>query len=81
MEREDGQDCIPTLHAGIETVDFEDLVFNADHGKWTRSCRCGSDPAYVVSESELEKNIEYGKLIAGCKGCSHWLKVLFTVED
>lgn len=69
-----------TRHTGMETVDLEDLEFAESAEVWTRPCRCGSEPAFVVTENELEKNIEYGELIVGCKGCSLWLKVLFSVE-
>lgn len=70
-----------TRHTGMETVDLEDLEFDDTSDKWTRICRCGSIPAYVVTEAELEKNADFGELITGCKGCSLWLKVLFTMED
>lgn len=69
-----------TRHTGMETVDLEDLDFAETSEAWNRPCRCGSEPAFVVTESELEKNVEYGELIVGCKGCSLWLKVLFSVE-
>lgn len=69
-----------TRHTGMETVDLEDLDFVEPSEMWTRPCRCGSEPAFVVTEAELEKNVEYGELIVGCKGCSLWLKVLFSVE-
>lgn len=69
-----------TRHTGMETVDLEDLKFIEVSEAWTKPCRCGSDPAFVVTEAELEKNVDYGELIVGCKGCSLWLKVLFSVE-
>lgn len=70
-----------THRTGMETVDLGDLEFLEKEDVWTRPCRCGSTPAFVVTEPELEKNVEYGELIIGCKGCSLWLKVLFSVED
>lgn len=36
---------------------------------------------YVVTEDELEKNLEDRELIVGCRGCSLWLRVLFSVEE
>lgn len=50
-------------------------------GIWKRACRCGSIPAFVVTEAELEKSADEGELVTGCKGCSLWLKVMFTVDD
>ncbi|CZT18172.1 related to Caj1p [Ramularia collo-cygni] len=70
-----------TRHTGMETVDLEDLDFEESSEAWTKPCRCGSEPAYMVTETELEKNVEYGELIIGCKGCSLWLKVLFSADD
>ncbi|CAK4029761.1 Hypothetical predicted protein [Lecanosticta acicola] len=72
---------VHTRHTGMETVDLDELAMDEDEGTWIRPCRCGSKPAFVITEGELEKNIEYGELITGCKGCSLWLKVLFSVAD
>lgn len=68
-------------HTGIETVDLEELDVDNETGVWSKSCRCGSKPAYIVTEAELEKNVEFGELIIGCKGCSLWLKVMFSVDE
>ncbi|KAM3414704.1 hypothetical protein BST61_g9862 [Cercospora zeina] len=72
---------ISTRHTGMEVVDLEELDADDDGAVWRRPCRCGSEPAFIVTEAELEKNVEFGELITGCKGCSLWLKVMFTVED
>lgn len=87
---------IATRHTGMEIVDLEDFDFegggleneNEDAtatatatGIWKRACRCGSIPAFVVTEAELEKSADEGELVTGCKGCSLWLKVMFTVDD
>ena len=66
---------------GLETVDLDDLLFEPASSIWSRSCRCGEQKGFLVTESELEKNAEDGELIVGCKGCSLWLRVLFGVED
>jgi diphthamide biosynthesis protein 4 len=72
------------FRTGLETVDLDDLDFvedsKADEETWTRSCRCGDDGGFVVSEKELEANAEDGEVIVGCRGCSLWLRVLFGVE-
>lgn len=82
---------ITTRHTGIEIVDLEELDFEVGGlenendatatGIWKRACRCGSIPAFVVTEAELEKSADEGELVTGCKGCSLWLKVMFTVDD
>ncbi|KAF2212873.1 hypothetical protein CERZMDRAFT_40395 [Cercospora zeae-maydis SCOH1-5] len=73
--------ALNTRHTGMEVVDLEELDADDHASMWTRPCRCGSEPAFVVTEAELEKNVEFGELITGCKGCSLWLKVMFTVDD
>lgn len=87
---------IATRHTGMEIVDLEELDFEggglenekdatttatAMGNIWKRACRCGSIPAFVVTEAELEKSADEGELVTGCKGCSLWLKVMFTVDD
>lgn len=87
---------IATRHTGMEIVDLEELDFEVfenenENGNekdatvtgniWKRACRCGSIPAFVVTEAELEKSADEGELVTGCKGCSLWLKVMFTVDD
>ncbi|TKA26312.1 hypothetical protein B0A50_05091 [Salinomyces thailandicus] len=66
---------------GLETVDLDSLQFSDESETWTRSCRCGDPKGFVVSEPELEKCAEEGELTLGCRGCSLWLRVLFSVED
>ena len=68
-------------HTGLETVDLDDLVFDEQAEIWSRSCRCGDDGGFVVTETELEKNLEDGELIVGCKGCSLWLRVMFSSAE
>lgn len=68
-------------HTGLETVDLDDLAFDEETQSWSRGCRCGVGGGYVVTEDELEKNLEERELIVGCKGCSLWLRVLFSVEE
>ena len=70
-----------TTHTGMETVDLDELEFNEGTGIWTRKCRCGSEPAFVVTEAELEKNLDYGELAVGCNGCSLWLRVMFSAGE
>jgi diphthamide biosynthesis protein 4 len=77
-----GEDANSRVHrTGLETVDLDDLVFDPASSLWSRSCRCGDDSGFLVTEAELEKNAEDGELFVGCKGCSLWLRVLFGVEE
>jgi diphthamide biosynthesis protein 4 len=66
---------------GLETVDLDALEFDAQSDIWSRSCRCGDVRGYIVTEPELEKNADAGELTVGCRGCSLWLRVLFSVEE
>lgn len=67
-------------HTGLETVDLDDLAYDEQAQAWTRDCRCGVG-GYIVTEDELDKNVDDRELIIGCEGCSLWLRVLFSVEE
>ncbi|KAK9480548.1 hypothetical protein V1514DRAFT_325709 [Lipomyces japonicus] len=59
---------------------------------WYRSCRCGKNDAYVVTQSMLEQAVDHlewsidpsgqlfkdGDLLIQCQRCSTWLHVMFT---
>ena len=81
LKRGSGSHDDKTRYTGLETVDLDDLVFDELSGLWSRGCRCGDEKGYIVSEAELERNVEDGELIVGCKGCSLWLRVLFGTEE
>ncbi|KAF1824170.1 DnaJ-domain-containing protein [Dissoconium aciculare CBS 342.82] len=66
---------------GLDVIDLGDLSCDEDSGNWTKDCRCGSQPAFVLTELELEANSHLGEVIVGCKGCSLWLKILYSVEE
>lgn len=68
-------------HPGLETVDLDDLSYDERQGLWYRGCRCGKSQAYTVFEEELEDNAEHGEIVAGCEGCSLWLRVTFAVAE
>lgn len=71
------------FHTGLEVVDLEDLEEgdgDGEGGVWFRGCRCGDERGFIVSENELEEEVEAGEIVVGCRGCSLWLKVLFAVE-
>lgn len=66
---------------GLELVDLDDLGFNEAECTWYRSCRCGNERGFLITEQELEDNAEFGEVITGCRGCSLCLKVKFVVVD
>lgn len=66
---------------GLESVDLDDLSFHEKKLTWSKNCRCGNNEGFVVTEHDLDKNVEYGEVIIGCKGCSLWLRVLFTTVE
>ncbi|PYI03717.1 heme peroxidase [Aspergillus sclerotiicarbonarius CBS 121057] len=71
------------FHTGLEVVDLEDLAFEEDEEGtvWYRGCRCGDERGFLVTEGDLEREVEHGEIVVGCRGCSLWMKVLFAVED
>lgn len=67
---------------GLETVDLDELAFDNLDGLWYRGCRCGDDRGFVITEDDLEEEVEIGEILMGCRGCSLWLRVTFVlVED
>ncbi|OCK75217.1 hypothetical protein K432DRAFT_446842 [Lepidopterella palustris CBS 459.81] len=82
-------------YTGLEVVDLDDLVLDGagagagagaagEEGRgdvWYRSCRCGSERGFVVTEEELAAEEERGgrEVLVGCVGCSLWLRVGFGV--
>jgi diphthamide biosynthesis protein 4 len=76
------------FHTGLETVDLEDLDYmeegsggEEEGGVWYRGCRCGETKGFLVREGDLEREVEEGEVLVGCRGCSLWLRVLFGVVD
>lgn len=81
------------FHTGLEVVDLEDLEYydadaeNAEEGNglsssyWYRSCRCGDEKGFIVTEDELEAEAQHGEILVGCRGCSLWMKVLYAVAE
>ncbi|KKY18004.1 hypothetical protein UCRPC4_g05207 [Phaeomoniella chlamydospora] len=68
-------------HAGVETVDLEDMDYDDDQQFWRRQCRCGDERAYEVTETELEGEQSHGEIYVGCKGCSLFIKVVFEAVE
>lgn len=73
-----------TFHIGLEIVDLEDLTYDEageDFVCWFRGCRCGDERGFLVTEEDLEREVESGEIVVGCRGCSLWVKVVFGVEE
>lgn len=67
-----------------EIVDLDDLVLHeedSENMKWTRSCRCGEDEGYVVTEKDLLANGTADEIYIQCLGCSIWIKILYSSVD
>ncbi|KIW94711.1 uncharacterized protein Z519_04688 [Cladophialophora bantiana CBS 173.52] len=68
-------------HIGVEVYDLEDLKYDEFQTIWSKSCRCGDEQGYIVTESDLEKEAQQGEVYVGCRGCSLFIKVLFALEE
>lgn len=65
----------------VETVDLDDLRFDEAANVWFRDCRCGDERGFTVHETDLEEAADEGMIDVGCKGCSLWIKLLFSTEE
>lgn len=79
-----GDDSI--FRIGLELYDLDDLEMEEGGGLngsdiWYHACRCGDKKGFLVSESDLEREAEWGEIIVGCRGCSIWAKITFAVGD
>lgn len=61
-----------------EIIDLDDMEEKQD--KWTKSCRCGEDEGYIVTEQDLEENGSAEEINLQCIGCSIWIKVQYAIE-
>lgn len=66
---------------GIETKDLDDLEYKELENAWYMNCRCGDERGFLIKEEDLEEVADEGELGVGCRGCSLWLKVLFSIAD
>ncbi|KAF3937627.1 hypothetical protein ABW19_dt0207027 [Dactylella cylindrospora] len=85
---------------GLDVVDLDDMVYHegageSSGGRYTKSCRCGADEGYVLTEEEMDEvEDEISKhaaslktartstarsMIVGCLGCSLWVQVDWVV--
>lgn len=70
-----------TKAAVSETVDLEDLIYSEQLTAWQRPCRCGANPAFQVTEQQLESEAQTGEVLVDCQGCSLRIRVLFQALD
>lgn len=70
-----------TLHDGLETYDLDDLKYDDDRASWYRECRCGDQRGYLLNEADLDGESSEGQIYIACKGCSLWIKVLFSLAE
>ncbi|KAI9767541.1 MAG: hypothetical protein M1840_005578 [Geoglossum simile] len=70
-----------SFRSGLETADLDDLEFDEDDAVWYRSCRCGDERGFTVSEDQLAGEAKFGEVIAGCRGCSLWLRIQFEAPE
>ncbi|KAK6334799.1 hypothetical protein TWF718_010244 [Orbilia javanica] len=86
---------------GLDVVDLDDMVYRLPEseeegslgGRFTKSCRCGAEEGYVLTEEDMddvEKEVQQMKanngskarsMIIGCLGCSLWVQVDWVVCD
>lgn len=75
------------FQTGIDTVDLDDLVFidseENGNGKdtWYRSCRCGNERGFALTEEDLEENADLGEVLVQCQDCTIWLRVCYVVAE
>ena len=69
------------FQGGVEVVDLSDMQYDEQEHVYYRSCRCGRQKSYLVSETELEERIGDGEVDVGCDGCSLLIRVEFGVTN
>ncbi|EEP77610.1 conserved hypothetical protein [Uncinocarpus reesii 1704] len=72
------------FHTGLEVFDLDDMQAGQEPDGaefWYQGCRCGDQKGFLVSEGDLENELERGEIMVGCQGCSLWAKILFAVDE
>jgi len=72
-----------SFHTGEEVIDLDDMAYDEKSGIWYKGCRCGEKRGYIVTGQQLEEEERKGgkEVVAGCSGCSLWVRVGFSVAD
>ncbi|PKY00282.1 DnaJ-domain-containing protein, partial [Aspergillus campestris IBT 28561] len=57
------------FHTGLEVIDLEDLHCEETDTEtvWYRGCRCGDERGFLVTEEDLEREVEGGEVVVGCR--------------
>ena len=66
-------------YTGLETVDLDDMTYSPEGQTFFRSCRCGKERGFEVTERQLEDSEQEREVVVGCQGCSLWLRITFAV--
>ncbi|GAO49626.1 zf-CSL-domain-containing protein [Saitoella complicata NRRL Y-17804] len=71
-----GSGGTPKYHA---VIDLDDMTYNEETGSWFYVCRCGEDDGqgYTITEEDLEE----GRDVVGCAGCSLWVRVAYEIVE
>ncbi|KAK1782060.1 diphthamide biosynthesis protein 4 [Copromyces sp. CBS 386.78] len=73
------------FQTGIDTIDLDDMVFvesSPDRkDTWYRSCRCGNERGFALTEEDLEENADLGEVLVQCADCTIWLRVCYVVAE
>lgn len=66
----------------LDVVDLDDMNYHGDSQLWTKTCRCGNDEGFCVTEDVLitPEASSQGEVLLGCADCSHHVKVLYHIE-
>lgn len=67
--------------APSEIVDLDDLEYSDITNSWSRSCRCGEDQGYLITEEDLISNGDNDEVNVQCIGCSIWIRVQYSVVE
>lgn len=74
-----------SLAAPVDSLDLDDFEMREENDKivFTRSCRCGEQEGFLITEDELEELSGEGQneALVGCVGCSLWFKVTFEAIE
>ena len=67
-------DGINTRNAFV-SVDLDDMSYDAETAAYSFPCRCGTGGGFSITEDDLEK----GKDLVECRGCSSWIRVSYEM--
>ena len=56
-------------------VDLDDMTYLEDTAAYFFACRCGTNGGFEITEDDLEK----GKDLVECRGCSSMIRVSYEI--